>query len=247
MSLSVAALAIARAAGGPLLAIDTSTETAMLALAVDDVHAPLRERTLPARALPSEGLFEHLVALLDDAQLSARDIRAFIVGLGPGSFTGLRVGLASVKGMALGNNAAVYGISSLAWSAAGTPPGRIWVVRDARRQSLFTACFDVGPDYEVQPVGPEQCLPLDQAFAQLHADAAQRSPLRVTGDAAEWVAQQMGADTAQPVTAAVLPGAAFLACLARVRAQQADAVTTLQPRYLQQMPAPKSAPAKAPV
>jgi tRNA threonylcarbamoyladenosine biosynthesis protein TsaB len=111
-----------------ILAFDTATEIATSAL-VDDGEV-LGERV--SRAVT---LLEDVDALLRQAGARTGDLDALAVGIGPGSFTGLRIGLATARGLALGLEIPVAGVSTLAALAAGTPGGT--PVIDARRREVF--------------------------------------------------------------------------------------------------------------
>jgi tRNA threonylcarbamoyladenosine biosynthesis protein TsaB len=111
-----------------ILAFDTATEIATSAL-VDDGEV-LGERV--SRAVT---VLEDVDALLRQAGARTGDLDALAVGIGPGSFTGLRIGLATARGLALGLEIPVAGVSTLAALAAGTPGGT--PVIDARRREVF--------------------------------------------------------------------------------------------------------------
>lgn len=111
-----------------MLAFDTATEVATSAL-VDDGEV-LAERSSRARTL-----LEDVDALLRQGGANARDLDALAVGIGPGSFTGVRIGLATARGLALALELPGAGVSTLAALAAGAP-GAIPVV-DARRHEVF--------------------------------------------------------------------------------------------------------------
>ena len=110
------------------LAFDTATDVATSAL-VDDGEV-LGERS--SRAVT---LLEDVDALLRQGGASARDVDALAVGIGPGSFTGVRVGLATARGLALALDVPAAGVSTLAALAAGAP-GAIPVI-DAKRREVF--------------------------------------------------------------------------------------------------------------
>jgi len=111
------------------LAFDTATDTATSAL-VDDGEV-LGERT--SRAVT---LLEDVDALLRQGGAHPRDLGALVVGIGPGSFTGVRIGLAVARGLALSLDLQGAGVSTLDALAAGAP-GATPVV-DARRREVFT-------------------------------------------------------------------------------------------------------------
>ncbi len=112
------------------LAFDTATDVATSALVEDGVV--LGERVSPPRAL-----FEDVDALLRDAGLAPTDVDALVVGTGPGSFTGTRIGLAAARGHALALDLPVAGVSTLDALAAARP-GALPVV-DARRGAVFVS------------------------------------------------------------------------------------------------------------
>ncbi len=111
-----------------ILAFDTATDVATSALVADG--EVLGERT--SRAVT---LLEDVDALLRQAGARTRDVEALAVGIGPGSFTGVRIGLATARGLALALGLPVAGVSTLDALAAGAP-GAVPVV-DARRREVF--------------------------------------------------------------------------------------------------------------
>jgi tRNA threonylcarbamoyladenosine biosynthesis protein TsaB len=122
------AFALSRFAAMLILAFDTATDVATSALVADG--EVLGERT--SRAVT---LLEDVDALLRQAGARTADVEALAVGVGPGSFTGVRVGLATARGLALALGVPVAGVSTLDALAAGAP-GAVPVV-DARRQEIF--------------------------------------------------------------------------------------------------------------
>ena len=111
-----------------ILSFDTATDVATSALVADG--EVLGERT--SRAVT---LLEDVDALLRQAGAHVHDVEALAVGIGPGSFTGVRVGLATARGLALALGIPVAGVSTLDALAAGAP-GAIPVI-DARRGEVF--------------------------------------------------------------------------------------------------------------
>src|SRR4051794_31498634 len=111
-----------------ILAFDTATDVATSALVSDG--EVLGERT--SRAVT---LLEDVDALLRQSGTQTRDIEALAVGIGPGSFTGVRIGLSTARGLALALGVPVAGVSTLDALAAGAP-GALPVI-DARRNEVF--------------------------------------------------------------------------------------------------------------
>ena len=112
-----------------VLAFDTATDVATSALVADG-------EVLGERASRAVTLLEDIDALLRRASAHTADLGGLAVGIGPGSFTGVRIGLATARGLALGLGLPVAGVSTLAALAAGAP-GALPVV-DARRREVFT-------------------------------------------------------------------------------------------------------------
>jgi tRNA threonylcarbamoyladenosine biosynthesis protein TsaB len=111
------------------LAFDTATEVATSAL-VDDGEV------LGERFSRAQTLLEDVDALLRQGGAHPRDLDALAVGIGPGSFTGVRIGLAVARGLALALDVRGAGVSTLDALAAGAP-GALPVV-DARRREVFS-------------------------------------------------------------------------------------------------------------
>ena len=111
-----------------ILAFDTATDVATSALVSDG-------EVLGERVSRAVTLLEDVDALLRQAGARTRELEALAVGIGPGSFTGVRIGLATARGIALALDIPVAGVSTLAALAAGAP-GAVPVV-DARRKEVF--------------------------------------------------------------------------------------------------------------
>ena len=117
-------------ARGLVLAFDTATEVATSALL--DGEEVLGERS--SRAVT---VLEDVDALFRQAGARPVDLEGIAVGVGPGSFTGVRIGLATARGLSLALAVGVAGVSTLDALAAGAP-GALPVI-DARRREIFVA------------------------------------------------------------------------------------------------------------
>ncbi|MDX6358346.1 MAG: tRNA threonylcarbamoyladenosine biosynthesis protein TsaB, partial [Nocardioidaceae bacterium] len=163
-----------------LLAFDTATPYVTVALHDgDDVVA---ERRSEQRMKHGEQLAPLIEAVLADAGIVRQDLTAIAVGIGPGPFTGLRVGLVTARTLAFVLEIPVYGVCSLdilAVEAAGgsRPVDRDFVVAtDARRKEVYFAAYDErgrrldGPDV-LRPADAATDLPVVGEGAELYPDA----------------------------------------------------------------------------
>jgi hypothetical protein len=115
---------------GPILALDTATSVAVVALG-DAQGTPIAEVSWSAGHRHGEELLARIDRLLLDAGTDLPELAAIVVGTGPGAFTGLRVGLATAKGLAHGLGIPIVGIGTgvaLLAALAGNgslPPGSL--------------------------------------------------------------------------------------------------------------------------
>lgn len=125
-----------------LLAIDTADRTAGVALAVEG--AVVAEHVEGSAARHSARLFDLIDGVLAGAGATRSDLCAVGVTRGPGSFTGLRVGIATAKGLAYALGIPVVGVSSLeALACRGSPfPGLVMPVLDARKRQVYAGVWD---------------------------------------------------------------------------------------------------------
>lgn len=123
-----------------LLALDTATPACTAALFDPEGRLIAQVDQIMAR-----GHAEQLMPLLDRV-LDGRKASAILVGCGPGSFTGLRVGIAAAHGLAIGWNVPLAGMSTLALIAAGVPgDGPVAVALTGGHGELFVQQFARGP------------------------------------------------------------------------------------------------------
>lgn len=133
--------ALSAKAGGPLLSIDTSTTHTSVCLLGWPNLEPLSYIDFEAGSVPSQALAQGLHEAMVKSNLGASQIKGIAIGLGPGSFTGLRVGLATVKGLALGAGMPLYGFSSLALWALSAGKPNVAVALDARQNEIYSALY----------------------------------------------------------------------------------------------------------
>jgi len=126
------------------LALDTSTSVGSVALGSDgEVHA---EQRLAVQATRSEAVLPAVHSLLERCGREATDLRAVVVGGGPGSFTGVRIAASLAKGMCHALSLDLYSYSSLAAVAVGVGrEGHVCALFDARRGQVYAAGYRVDP------------------------------------------------------------------------------------------------------
>ena len=129
-----------------ILAIDTSTRVGSIAV----VEGPLlkAEQILNIRATHNQSLLPGIERILADADWSLDDLDGFAVSLGPGSFTGLRIGLSIVKGLAWATGKPLAAVPTLDALAANVSfvPHKICPILDARKGEIYTAFYCQGDE-----------------------------------------------------------------------------------------------------
>jgi tRNA threonylcarbamoyladenosine biosynthesis protein TsaB len=127
-----------------ILAVDTTAKTATAAICLDNECLGLVQRT--EGITHSEILLPEIDKLLSDTHLSIKDIDIFAISSGPGSFTGVRIGVSLIKGLSFDTGKPVIGVSSLdALAENGKNLGGHFIacpVMDARRSQLYNALFE---------------------------------------------------------------------------------------------------------
>jgi tRNA threonylcarbamoyladenosine biosynthesis protein TsaB len=144
-----------------VLALDTTTREGSVALVRGDVIVD--ERPGDASRSHAERLPGELLDLAVVHGIAAHAIDLFAVASGPGSFTGLRIGIATIQGLALATGRRVVAVSALeaiAQRVSGelTPGAWIGTWMDARRQTVFTSLYRVG---DAQQFSPERLVEVE--------------------------------------------------------------------------------------
>ncbi|BAL85890.1 putative glycoprotease [Actinoplanes missouriensis 431] len=142
-----------------VLALDTATPASTAALVevtADGLFGVAESRTVDPRA-HGEKLAPEIAAVLAEAGYRPRDLTAIVAGLGPGPFTGLRVGLATAASMGQALGIPTYGVCSLDGLGRAAGPGRVLVATDARRREVYFATYQDGE----RLTGPEVAKPAD--------------------------------------------------------------------------------------
>ena len=139
-----------------LLAFDTASEWCSAALWADGVCT---WREIHAGQKHSELLTPMLMELLAESGLTLRDLDALAFGMGPGSFTGLRIACGVAQGLALGADLPVLGISTLETLAEESGEDRVMTCLDARMNEVYAAIYQRENDTWHCLAGPLVCPP----------------------------------------------------------------------------------------
>ena len=170
------------------LVFDTATETLVVAAADGDSWAAHYAHCGLQHAAQLAPCIARVTAQLG---LKASETALIGVGIGPGSFTGVRIGLATAKGMAAGGRAKLVGISgldALAYSRRRAP-GLVVPLIDARKRRFYAACYREG-----RRVGPYLDRRPAELAAALQAAAAPDEAVLLTGPAAAQFAAGLGGE-----------------------------------------------------
>ncbi len=160
-----------------LLAIETSQSAGSLAVLADGDL--LAELPLPQDRRSTQSLAPGLKAILAQVGWKPRDVVLVAVAVGPGSFTGLRVGVTAAKAFAYSVGAEVLGVDTLEAIAAAVPPEvpRLAAAMDAQRGEVVAGTFVRGEQGWFVPEGPAKLLELKTWLDSLPAGTHVASPL----------------------------------------------------------------------
>jgi tRNA threonylcarbamoyladenosine biosynthesis protein TsaB len=219
-----------------LLAIDTAL-AACAAAVLDTEHGGIiaTESLLMTRG-HAEALMPLVARVMDQAAMAFSDIDRLVVTTGPGSFTGLRVGIAAARGIALAADKPAVGLSTLFAYAApymatdDTVP--VVAVIDARHAHVYLQVFGPGGRAVTAP----RLAPLREAV-----QAASAAPACIVGSAAQSVAAALSRDDAAPAAVDARP-APDIAWVARIGAGLPEGQSPPKPQYLR---APDAQPQNA--
>ena len=155
-----------------ILGIDTSTPIGSVAL-IDDDNL-VAEHTLNIVQAHSSRLMPAIDTVLKWGDLTAEDLDGCAVGIGPGSFTGVRIGVATIKSLCYALDKPIVGVSTLeavAYNLRWTN-GVICPLFDARRSEVYGSIFEGGAEW--QRLSEDLCLPIDGFLDRLGETTAQR-------------------------------------------------------------------------
>lgn len=213
-----------------VLALESSAAVASAALVCDGVV--LAELTLDNGNTHSETLLPMVDMLFRLTGKSTADVDLFAASVGPGSFTGIRIGAATVKGLAFGTQKCCLGVSSVEALAYGLrgQDGLICPVLNARRRQVYTALFR-SEGGKIRRLTEDTVCPVDELDAMLKDDP---EPVLFVGDAVRLATETVTHRTLPAAAPLLRPSAASVAFAALAAydngARGTDA--TLTPVYL---------------
>jgi tRNA threonylcarbamoyl adenosine modification protein YeaZ len=195
-----------------LLALDTATPAVTVALA--DGDTVLAERTTVDARRHGELLAPAIDEVLRTAGATRSDLTGVAVGVGPGPFTGLRVGLVTARTLGAVLDVPVHGVCTLDVLALGAlragVDGEFRAVTDARRKEVHWAAYRTASGAPARVEGPHVAAPADATYdgpavgagAQLYAEAfpGHREPLHPSAaDLARWVVRGLPTLAPEPL------------------------------------------------
>lgn len=215
-----------------LLAVETSTEAQVVGVQVD---GEIIERSSIVGRRHSQEILPAILGTLDDAGIDKRDLDAIVFGQGPGSFTGLRIAVGVVQGLAYGLDIPVVPVSTLACLAQGeyrrSGADNIVVALFARKTEVFFGSYSVVSGF-VELQGEEGVFDV--------ADAPRQSFDRCVGIGDGWRFEDALATSLRlsvtRVEQTVYPAATDLLCLGEAAFRQGGGVSALEarPQYLRE-------------
>ena len=164
-----------------ILALETSAKAVSCAVAEDGT--PIASAWQQTGLTHSRTLMPMVEAMLQNSALALSDMDAIAVAVGPGSFTGLRIGIAAAKGLAWGAEKPCIAVSTL--EAMAMPLSHmdghlILCAMDARRQQIYNALF-LAQEGKLVRLRPDRAISLEEVAAEVRDEAR---PITIVGDGA---------------------------------------------------------------
>ncbi len=231
-----------------ILGIDTATSTASVAL-IEDERLVAEQTSLPQPPLSSapilgtktnhaEIILPLIESLLKRAQWDLQHISGIAVSIGPGSFTGLRIGLSTIKGLTYGSSIPVIGVSTLIANAARVTnyEGLICSFLNARKNEVYAALFRRNCDVLTR-ITDDLAAPAEK-IVEIVRSLNSAEPCLFLGDGATVYGDlltRLLADRARPCTGEIFSSVASAVArlsMERFRRNEADSIGRLVPTYL---------------
>lgn len=171
-----------------ILGLDTSGKTASVAVLDTESGILLGEHTIYTSRTHSQVILPLCKDLLEECRMKPEDVDCYAVAVGPGSYTGLRIGIAAVQGMAMVHNTPCVGVSTLEAMASriyGAP--QILALMHARADLFYCAWFSYRYSMDDAPHGVERMIPdeLQTLSEIMEVVGRMNEPVILVGDGAE--------------------------------------------------------------
>lgn len=185
-----------------ILAVDTASSCSSVALTKGNVHdgTLLASLSLNSKLTHSRRLLSGIDWLLQENGVQLADVDGLGVGLGPGSFTGLRIGMATMKGLATAMDKPLLGVSTLdglAFSCSGSAP--LCALLDARKQEVYRRWYVKDAKGVYRENGPIAALSPDAFAAEISEDC------QLVGDGVFALGQDFPETVEKYITVAPIP------------------------------------------
>ncbi|MGH7779534.1 MAG: tRNA (adenosine(37)-N6)-threonylcarbamoyltransferase complex dimerization subunit type 1 TsaB [Candidatus Binataceae bacterium] len=239
------------AANRAVIGLDTGASPASLAIVLSGRFAGEISRPSTSHGAAIAGAVDELLA---SAGITARDLGAIAVGIGPGSFTGLRIGASYAKGIAFAARCAIVGVPSLDAIAVGAredprarPGLRVCVILDARKGEVYTALYRIVTD-GLEKLSRDLVMPLARLIlelAQSGQDAILAGDTKANDAAA--LLHQKGVEVIVSGSQILESRGRYIAALgaARIARGESDLMDTFEPLYVRPPEAEAARAAKA--
>lgn len=230
-----------------ILALDTSTMVAGVALM--DEHKLLGEYTINHKRTHSQQIMPMVSMIMNNCEVNMEQIDAIAVAQGPGSFTGLRIGVATARGLAHAMNIPVVGVCTLDALAFNIPfcKGLLCPILDARRNQVYTGIYKWDKE-ELNAIFPPAAVSIEELVNEL---SERPEDVVFVGDAVEknkeFLLQNLSNRVKISPYSVRMPRAASVAELAiqKVKSGKVQSFYELMPMYLRKSEAERQYEAKS--
>ena len=214
-----------------VLGIDTSTMTGSIGLVDED--RPVAQYSLKVDVTHSERLMEAVDIVLQGARITLEEIDGFAVSIGPGSFTGLRIGLGTVKGLCMATGKPASAVSTLEALASNMPFCRYLLcpILDARKKEVYAALFKYREDGCMIRLTDDRVVPPQSLIEQI------LEPVVFLGDGVDvykdFLKSRLGDNAYFAPMNAMLPSGISVAMLGLARLKRGEVITDTEvPVYI---------------
>jgi tRNA threonylcarbamoyladenosine biosynthesis protein TsaB len=194
-----------------ILALETATRAG--SIAIMDESAFIGEVRLDVSIAHAERVMDSITWLLKSSDITIEEIGAFGVSIGPGSFTGLRIGLSTIKGLSFSVKKPIVPVPTLDALARRLPFCRHYIcpMLDARKNEVYAALYK-WEDNLCRKIVPETAIAPEELMKEM------KGPTVFLGDGAitykDLIADRMGSDAIYPASSIMSPAASSVAEIA---------------------------------